>query len=60
MLLFSLDVLAEAIYLSVDPYMRPYSERIPVGVTMIGAQIAKYANIIQIDLFQVNESSECF
>lgn len=36
-----LDVLLEAAFLSVDPYMRPYSERIPVGVTMIGSQIAK-------------------
>lgn len=37
-----IDVLLEAICLSVDPYMRPYSERLPLGVTMIGAQIAKY------------------
>ena len=36
------DVLTEAVYLSVDPYMRPYTERIPVGVTMIGSQVAKY------------------
>lgn len=35
------DVLTEAVYLSVDPYMRPYTERIPVGVTMIGSQVAK-------------------
>ncbi|XP_055297767.1 prostaglandin reductase 1-like [Sitodiplosis mosellana] len=35
------EFLAEAIYLSVDPYMRPYSERIPIGCTMIGGQIAK-------------------
>lgn len=35
------DVLLEAVYLSVDPYMRPYSERYPLGITMIGAQIAK-------------------
>lgn len=31
----------EAIYLSVDPYMRPYMERFPVGVTMIGGQVSK-------------------
>ncbi|XP_031627908.1 prostaglandin reductase 1-like [Contarinia nasturtii] len=35
------EVLLEAIYLSVDPYMRPYSEKYPTGITMIGSQIAK-------------------
>lgn len=40
-----LDVLAEAIYLSLDPYMRPYSERLPLGVTMIGGQVARYEDI---------------
>lgn len=38
---FSSDVLVEAIYLSVDPYMRPRSERLPIGSTMIGGQVAK-------------------
>lgn len=31
----------EAEYLSVDPYMRPYVQRYPVGITMIGSQVAK-------------------
>lgn len=35
------EFLAKAEYLSVDPYMRPYMERYPLGVTMIGAQVAK-------------------
>jgi len=35
------EVLSEAIFHSVDPYMRPYMARYPVGVTMIGGQIAK-------------------
>lgn len=35
------EVLIEAIYLSVDPYMRPYMNSFPVGVTMIGGQVAK-------------------
>lgn len=37
-----LDVLVEAVYFSVDPYMRAYMDRYDVGVTMIGGQIAKY------------------
>ncbi|XP_062540760.1 prostaglandin reductase 1-like [Armigeres subalbatus] len=35
------EFLAEAEYLSVDPYMRPYMGRYPVGSLMIGGQIAK-------------------
>ncbi|XP_011164079.1 prostaglandin reductase 1 [Solenopsis invicta] len=35
------EYLAEAEYLSVDPYMRPYVQRFPVGITMIGGQVAK-------------------
>jgi len=35
------DVLCEATYLSVDPYMRPYMMRYPVGSKMIGGQVAK-------------------
>jgi len=31
----------EAEYFSVDPYMRPYVQRLPLGVTMIGGQVAK-------------------
>lgn len=35
------DVLVEAVYLSVDPYMRAYMPQMPVGITMIGGQVAK-------------------
>ncbi|XP_074028088.1 prostaglandin reductase 1 isoform X1 [Leptinotarsa decemlineata] len=35
------QVLTEAVYMSVDPYMRAYAPTIPVGCTMIGSQIAK-------------------
>ncbi|KAG5897851.1 hypothetical protein JTB14_024885 [Gonioctena quinquepunctata] len=35
------DFLAEAVYLSVDPYMRPYSRSLPLGSTFLGSQIAK-------------------
>jgi len=35
------EMLCEALYLSVDPYMRPYSKRYPQGSTMIGSQVAK-------------------
>lgn len=38
---FSADVLVEAVFLSVDPYMRAYMDRYEVGVTMIGGQVAK-------------------
>ena len=31
----------QAEYLSVDPYMRPYIQRYPTGITMIGVQLAK-------------------
>lgn len=39
--LFYLEYLLEAEYFSVDPYMRPYIQRFPVGITMIGSQVAK-------------------
>ncbi|KAG7212608.1 hypothetical protein KM043_012899 [Ampulex compressa] len=35
------EFLVEAEYFSVDPYMRPYIQRHPIGITMIGSQIAK-------------------
>ncbi|XP_050099331.1 prostaglandin reductase 1-like [Anopheles aquasalis] len=35
------EFLVEAEYLSVDPYMRPYMERYPVGSVMIGGQVGK-------------------
>lgn len=41
-----LEVLVEAIYLSVDPYMRPYTARLSIGDTMMGGQIAKYKIIL--------------
>ncbi|KAF2900195.1 hypothetical protein ILUMI_05990 [Ignelater luminosus] len=33
--------LSEAVYLSVDPYMRAYSHQLREGITMIGSQVAK-------------------
>lgn len=39
--MFYIEVLAQAEYHSVDPYMRPYMEQYPVGVTMIGGQVCK-------------------
>ncbi|XP_022083864.1 prostaglandin reductase 1-like [Acanthaster planci] len=35
------SVLLEAVYLSVDPYMRPFSASLPKGSTMIGEQVAR-------------------
>ncbi|KYQ57273.1 Prostaglandin reductase 1 [Trachymyrmex zeteki] len=35
------EYLTEAEYFSVDPYMKPYVKRYPLGITMIGTQIAK-------------------
>lgn len=35
------EFLVEAEYLSVDPYMRPYVLQFPLGITMIGSQVAK-------------------
>jgi len=35
------EVLCKALYLSVDPYMRPYSSRLPEGIVMIGEQLAE-------------------
>jgi prostaglandin reductase 1 len=36
-----LEILVAAEYLSVDPYMRPYSDNLSPGKTMIGTQVAK-------------------
>lgn len=36
-----LEVLVEAIFLSVDPYMTVHKDLIPFGGTMIGVQVAK-------------------
>lgn len=35
------EILCEALYLSVDPYMRPYSANWPLGCTMKGGQVAR-------------------
>nr|XP_023017475.1 prostaglandin reductase 1-like [Leptinotarsa decemlineata] len=35
------EFLAEAVYLSVDPYMRAFSAGFPIGETMVGYQVAK-------------------
>ncbi|CAD1470135.1 unnamed protein product [Heterotrigona itama] len=35
------EFLVQAEYLSVDPYMRVYTQRYPTGITMIGIQVAK-------------------
>lgn len=39
--IFLLEYLVEAEYFSVDPYMRAYVRRLPLGITMIGSQVAK-------------------
>lgn len=36
-----LEFLAEAAFLSIDPYMRAYNYRLEKGSTMIGSQVAK-------------------
>lgn len=35
------EFLAEALFISVDPYVRTFQLRFPVGATMIGRQVAK-------------------
>lgn len=35
------EYLCQAEWLSVDPYMRPYTARLPLGTTMIGSQVAR-------------------
>ncbi|XP_017778205.1 PREDICTED: prostaglandin reductase 1-like isoform X1 [Nicrophorus vespilloides] len=35
------EFLCEAVFLSIDPYMRAYASMLPVGITMIGSQVAK-------------------
>lgn len=35
------EILCEAVWLSVDPYMRPYSSTLDTGVAMMGTQVAK-------------------
>lgn len=45
----SVEFLVEAICLSVDPYMRPYSKSQPTGQAMLGSQVARYGAILRID-----------
>jgi prostaglandin reductase 1 len=35
------EFLAKALFMSVDPYMRPYMARFPLKSVMIGSQIAE-------------------
>jgi prostaglandin reductase 1 len=35
------EILIQALYLSVDPYMRPYMTKFPLGSLMVGGQMAK-------------------
>ena len=42
---FCLEILVEALFFSVDPYMRPYAARmLKEGSTMLGSQVARYTN----------------
>jgi prostaglandin reductase 1 len=43
------EFLAEAVYLSVDPYMRPYSYSMKLGETMMGEQVARIAESRSVD-----------
>ena len=38
------EFLAEAVFLSVDPYMRAYAHNMNPGDVMVGTQVAKYPN----------------
>lgn len=41
MLFYNLEYLVEAVYLSVDPYMRAYAPNYKINDTLIGTQVAK-------------------
>nr|XP_023022658.1 prostaglandin reductase 1-like [Leptinotarsa decemlineata] len=43
------EFLAEAVFLSVDPYMRAYSVRLPLGIPFIGAQVARIIESKNVD-----------
>nr|CAI5870066.1 unnamed protein product [Callosobruchus analis] len=49
------EFLAQAVYLSVDPYMRAYAVGLPTGIPMIGGQIAKY-----VSMFAINTGNDRF
>lgn len=38
------EILIQALYISVDPYMRLYIEGSPIGSVMIGGQVARYVD----------------
>lgn len=38
---FVVEFLAEAVVLSVDPYMRSFEKNLDIGTTFIGSQVAK-------------------
>lgn len=38
---FPTEYLCKALYLSVDPYMKPYVAICPIGSTMVGSQVAE-------------------
>lgn len=39
--LYHAEFLTEAIYLSVDPYMRAHAEELKLGITFPGGQVAR-------------------
>lgn len=39
--MFVVEFLAEAVVLSVDPYMRAFEKSLEIGTTFIGSQVAK-------------------
>lgn len=49
-----LEILTEAEYLSVDPYMRAYMIAYKLPTDMIGGQLAKYVLISRIFYFKIN------
>lgn len=38
---FFLEFLSEAIYISVDPYMRAYTDRMKLGSILVGTQVGR-------------------
>lgn len=49
-----LEILTEAEYLSVDPYMRAYMIAYKLPTDMIGGQLAKYVLVSRIFHFKIN------
>ncbi|KAJ8982378.1 hypothetical protein NQ317_005472 [Molorchus minor] len=48
------EFLAEAVYLSVDPYMRAYAPRLQTGTTFIGSQVSKDVKELQYSFYKMN------